>query len=142
MSRRRETRFRDKNGGKRGRRRRRSLVCIQLSIFRNDGAAEAVIHAGPQDVVGDVCTGGNRRKGSRAGERIVNGAEIHIEIFELGGPVAANRPFFELVLMVTVWVTSRRIFFIILSAALGGNTDSPTSVCDIMVSSSYSSSSI
>src|SRR5579871_174734 len=68
------------------------------SVSRDDRAAELVVHADAKDVVGDVRIVAQRRKGAawrddRRYEGARNASKIHVEIFELRGPIAADDAF-------------------------------------------------
>jgi hypothetical protein len=64
------------------------------SVCRDQRAAEVIVYADTEDVVGEVCAARERRIGGAGpGERVVERSQIHIEILSLGGPLARNRPF-------------------------------------------------
>src|SRR5580704_13639352 len=73
-------------------------VCLVLRRF-TERLVEVVVYTDAQDVVGDARTGINQRD-AQPSDRVIDGSEIHIKIFELRGPIArdhtlyaaANRP--------------------------------------------------
>ena len=63
----------------------------RLQYFATTGPrTEPVVHADAGDVVDDVHIDGRGREGHKAGG-VGDGAEIDIEVLELGAPVAAQR---------------------------------------------------